>query len=126
MGGVQETLFDNPRFSFVSEQLRRVKDRFVQVTIAREDIAFVVSQRLLRKDDVQIARITEHLRRFAPIYPGLAERLPDFARLFPIHPAYIDMFDQLFIAEKRQALVTFRDAVQAMLDQPVPESAAGR
>lgn len=125
MGGVQETLFDNPRFSFVSDQLRRVKDRFVQLAIAREDIAFVVSQRLLRKDDAQIARITEHLRRFAPLYPGLAERLPDFARLFPIHPAYIDMFDQLFIAEKRQALVTFRDAVATMLDQEVPEGAPG-
>lgn len=125
MGGVQETLFDNPRFLFVSDQLRRVKDRFVQLTIVREDIAFVVSQRLLRKDDAQIARITEHLRRFAPLYPELAERLPDFARLFPIHPAYIDMFDQLFIAEKRQALVTFRDAVQAMLDRPLPEDEPG-
>jgi len=125
MSGVQETLFDNPRFSFVSDQLRRVKDRFVQLSIAREDIAFVVAQRLLRKDDAQIARISEHLRRFAPLYPGLAERLPDFARLFPIHPAYIDMFDRLFIAEKRQALVTFRDAVGAILDRPVPENEPG-
>ena len=125
MSGVQETLFDNPRFSFVSEPLRRVKDRFVQVSIAREDIAFVVAQRLLHKDDAQIARISEHLRRFAPLYPGLTERLADFARLFPIHPAYIDMFDRLFIAEKRQALVTFRDAVEAILDQPVPEHEPG-
>src|SRR5437870_3261670 len=37
--GVQETLFDSPRFAFVAEQLRRVRDRFEQVRIAREDIA---------------------------------------------------------------------------------------
>ena len=58
IAGVQETLFDNPRFSFVADQLRRVRDRFEQVRIAREDIAYVVSQRLLKKDDAQIAQVT--------------------------------------------------------------------
>ncbi len=76
----------------------------MQLTIQREDIAYVVAERLLRKDDEQLAWIANHLRRFAPLYPGLTERLNDFARLFPIHPAYIDIFDRLFIAEKRQAL----------------------
>jgi hypothetical protein len=86
IGGVQETLFDNPRFAFVAEQLRRVRDRFEQVRIAREDIAYVVAQRLLRKSDVQLAWITEHLRRFAPLYENMAERLPEFAQLFPSTP----------------------------------------
>ena len=99
VAGVQETLFDNPRFSFVSDQVRRVKDRFVQLTIQREDIAYVVAERLLRKDDEQLAWITDHLRRFAPLYPGLAERLGEFSRLFPIHPAYIDTFERVYIAE---------------------------
>ena len=49
ISGVQESLFDNPRFQFVAETLRRVKDRFEQVRIAREDVAYVVSQRLLKK-----------------------------------------------------------------------------
>src|SRR6266702_7795595 len=35
IAGVQEMLFDNPRFSFVAETIRRVKDRFEQVLIAR-------------------------------------------------------------------------------------------
>ncbi len=64
IAGVQETLFDNPRFAFVAEQLRRVRDRFEQVRIAREDIAYVVAERLLSKNDAQLARITEHLRLF--------------------------------------------------------------
>lgn len=68
IGGLQETLFDSPRFAFVAEQLRRVRDRFEQVSIAREDIAFVVAERLLRKTDEQLARITDHLRRFTPLY----------------------------------------------------------
>jgi Family of unknown function (DUF6079) len=71
IAGVQETLFDNPRFVFVAEQLRRVRDRFEQIRIAREDIAYVVAQRLLRKTGAQLAHINEHLRRFGG-YSALA------------------------------------------------------
>ncbi|MBK8211738.1 MAG: hypothetical protein IPK78_19085 [Rhodospirillales bacterium] len=45
VAGVQESLFDNPRFQFVADTLRRVKDRFEQVRIARDDVAFVVAGR---------------------------------------------------------------------------------
>lgn len=59
ISGVQESLFDNPRFQFVAETLRRVKDRFEQVRIAREDVVYVVSQRLLKKTPEQEGRIRE-------------------------------------------------------------------
>jgi Family of unknown function (DUF6079) len=49
IAGVQESLFDNPRFQFVADTLRRVKDRFEQVSIARDDVAFVVAERILKK-----------------------------------------------------------------------------
>lgn len=44
------------RDRFVADTLRRVKDRFEQVRIAREDVAFVVSQRILKKDAKQEAQ----------------------------------------------------------------------
>ncbi|MCL4834878.1 MAG: hypothetical protein KJZ86_20725 [Caldilineaceae bacterium] len=125
VAGVQETLFDNPRFSFVADQLRRVRDRFEQVHIAREDIAFVVAERLLKKTDEQLARITEHLRAFAPFYPPLAERLDEFAHLFPIHPGYIETFEKVYIAEKREVLRTFSQAIRQVLDAEVPSDQTG-
>jgi hypothetical protein len=125
LAGIQETLFDNPRFAFVAEQLRRVRDRFEQVRIAREDIAFVVSERLLRKTDAQKARVTEHLQRFAGLYPLLAERTAEFASLFPIHPAYIETFERVYIAEKREVLKTFSQAIRAVLDEEVPDDQPG-
>ncbi len=125
IGGLQETLFDNPRFAFVAEQLRRVRDRFEQVRIAREDIAYVVAERLLAKSDAQLAQITEHLRRFTSLYPMLAERLSEFARLFPIHPAYIDTFERVYIAEKREVLRTFSTAIRTVLDKDVPTEQTG-
>ncbi|MBP1468632.1 ATP-binding protein [Candidatus Chloroploca sp. M-50] len=125
LGGVQETLFDNPRFAFVAEQLRRVRDRFEQVRIAREDIAYVVAERLLGKSDEQLARITAHLRGFTGLYPLLAERLNEFARLFPIHPAYIDTFERVYVAEKREVLRTLSAAIRTVLDRPVPVEQPG-
>ena len=125
MGGLQETLFDSPRFAFVAEQLRRVRDRFEQLRIVREDVAYVVSHRLLAKRDEQLARITEYLRPFVPLYQDMAERLPEFAALFPVHPAYLETFEQVRVAEKREVLKTLSQAMRDILDAEVPTDHAG-
>lgn len=49
MTGVQETLFDNPAFNAVAQTVLKMKDRFEQLIIKREDISYVVSQRLLKR-----------------------------------------------------------------------------
>ncbi|MEI7673909.1 MAG: DUF6079 family protein, partial [Deltaproteobacteria bacterium] len=43
IAGIQEAIFDSPRFSFVSDSIRRVKDRFEQILIARNDVKYVVA-----------------------------------------------------------------------------------
>ena len=125
LSGVQESLFDNPRFQFVAETLRRVKDRFEQVRIAREDVAYVVSERLLKKDARQQALIREHLERFAPLYGSMNERMDEFVRLFPVHPAYLDTFERVYVAEKREVLKTLSAAIRGLIDQEVPEDEPG-
>jgi energy-coupling factor transporter ATP-binding protein EcfA2 len=113
VAGVQESLFDNPRFQFVSDTLRRVKDRFEQVRIARDDVAFVVAERLLKKDAKQQSLICEHLKQFAPLYGSMNERMEEFVRLFPVHPAYLDTFERVYIAEKREVLKTLSAAIRS-------------
>src|SRR2546428_240081 len=125
MAGVQESLFDNPRFQFVAETMRRVKDRFEQVRIAREDVAFVVAERLLKKDAKQKALIREHLQRFAKLYGSMNERLDDFVRLFPVHPAYLDTFERVYVAEKREVLKTLSGAMKRLVEQEVPKGEPG-
>jgi len=125
IAGIQETLFDNPRFQFVADSLRRVRDRFEQVRIARTDIVYVVSRRLLAKSPEQIARITTHLRHFTDLYPDLDNRLDEYAQLFPIHPSYIDTFERVYVAEKREVLQTFSKAMTAILNTTVPTEQTG-
>lgn len=125
VAGLQESLFDNPKFQFVAESLHRVKDRFEQVRIVRQDVAYVVSERLLTKTDEQRAKIREHLQKFTPLYSGMAERLEEFVRLFPVHPTYLEVFESISIAEKREVLRTLSAEMKRCLNDDVPKDQPG-
>ena len=112
IAGVQEAIFDSPIFNFVASSLLRVKDRFAQVLIAKNDIKFVVAKRLLQKTVEQKTRIREHLEGFSKFYNLLNERMDEFVELFPVHPDYIDTFEQITIVEKREVLKTLSLAMQ--------------
>ena len=125
MAGVQEAIFDSPRFGFVSESIRRVKDRFEQILIARNDVKFVVAERLLKKTPEQQAHIREYLMPFAKFYGGLNERMDEFVRLFPVHPDYIDTFERVTVVEKREVLKTLSIRMKDIMDEVVPQDQPG-
>ena len=125
VAGVQEAIFDSSRFQHVADSLRRVKDRFSQVLLARQDVSFVVAERLLKKSADQQNKIRDYLTPFAKFYGSMNERMDEYVRLFPVHPDYIGSFERLVFTEKRGALVTLRDQIQAILDDEVPEDRPG-
>ena len=125
MAGVQEAIFDSPRFSFVANSLRRVKDRFEQVLIARKDVKFVVAERLLKKTGEQQAKIREYLTPFGKFYGHMNERMDEFVRLFPVHPDYIDTFERVAAVEKREVLKTLSLAMKKLLNQDMPDDRPG-
>ncbi len=125
VAGVQEAIFDSPRFSFVADSIRRVKDRFEQIHIARKDVKFVVAERLLKKTGEQQVKIREHLTPFAKFYGRMNECMDEFVRLFPVHPDYIDTFELITAVEKREVLKTLSLAMKKLLDQNVPDDRPG-
>ena len=125
VAGVQEAIFDSPRFSFVADSIRRVKDRFEQVLIARRDVKFVVAQRLLRKTGEQQARVREYLAPFARFYGLMNERMDEYVDLFPVHPDYIDTFERVTAVEKREILRTLSLSMKRLLDQEPPADHPG-
>ena len=125
MAGVQEAIFDSPRFSFVADSIRRVKDRFEQVLIARKDVKFVVAERLLKKTGEQQTKIREYLTPFTKFYGHMNERMDEFVRLFPVHPDYIDTFERVTAVEKREVLKTLSQAMKKILDQNMPDDRPG-
>ena len=125
IAGVQEAIFDSPRFSFVADSIRRVKDRFEQILIARKDVKYVVSERLLKKTVDQQVKIRDHLTPFAKYYGHMNERMDEFVRLFPVHPDYIDTFERVTAVEKREVLKTLSLSMKKLLDQDVPDDETG-
>lgn len=125
VAGVQEAIFDSSRFQHVADSLRRVKDRFTQILLARQDVSFVVAERLLKKTADQQSKIQAYLTPFAKFYGSMNERMDEYVRLFPVHPDYIGTFERLVFTEKRGALVTLRDQIEAILDDEVPEDRPG-
>jgi Family of unknown function (DUF6079) len=125
VAGIQEAIFDSPRFSFVAESVRRVKDRFEQILIARSDVKFVVAERLLRKTPAQQAQIREYLLPFAKFYGNMNERMDEFVRLFPVHPDYIDTFERVTAVEKREVLKSLSIAMRKKLNDSLPTDEPG-
>jgi hypothetical protein len=125
IAGLQEAIFDNPRFAGVADAVRRVRDRFEQVRIAKEDVAFVVEHRLLSKDATQRANIAEHLLAFAPLYEGMAERIEEFVALFPVHPDYLRTFNEMRMIEKREVLRTVEQEVGRLRSTEMPVDQPG-
>ncbi len=125
MAGVQEAIFDSARFAFVSESVRRVKDRFEQALIARNDVKFVVAERLLRKTPQQLAKVREILTPYTRFYSDMNERIDEFARLFPVHPDYLETFERVYVVEKREALKTISSAMKEVVDTEIPGNQPG-
>ncbi|NQY81839.1 MAG: ATP-binding protein [Alphaproteobacteria bacterium] len=125
MAGVQEAIFDSPRFAFAADSIRRVKDRFEQILIARNDVAFVVAERLLKKTARQQAEIRNHLMPFAKYYDNFNERMDEFVRLFPVHPDYISTFERVTVVEKREILKTLSRSMESILGKNVSSDEPG-
>lgn len=125
IAGLQESLFESPRFQFVADRLQRVKDRFEQVRIVRGDVKHVVQERLLKKTADQQVKVREHLDDFAEAFGGMTGRMEEFVKLFPVHPDYIDAFEELTLKEKRGILKTLTREMNDRIDDEVPDDDPG-
>ena len=123
--GMQEKIFDNPRFSFVADTLKHVSDRFTQLIITKEATSYVVSERILKKTPEQKAMIRKHLEQFCGLYTGMSSRLEEFVDLFPIHPSYIDVFNKIYLIENRHILKNISVTIKGIFNTDVPQNAPG-
>lgn len=121
--GVQEKVFDNPSFSFVSNALSRIKDRYREITIQKNDTQYVVSQRILQKTTEQKAKIRKHLQKFCSLYSNMSERIEEYVELFPIHPSFVEVFNKLLFRENRHILADITELIRRNLDETVDDSA---
>ena len=123
--GLQESLFDNPAWAHQADVIKRVRDRYEQVRIMREDVETVVSKRLLQKNPDQKKMIRNHLEKFINLYGNLKDRMNEFVDLFPVHPDYLKTFENIHIAERREVLKSISRSMKELIDNVVPQDHPG-
>lgn len=126
MFGVQEMIYQSPEFQFAAEMLQKVNDRYKDIIITREDVAFIVKNRLLKKDEHQKQKISTHLDPFLKFFTDMHGRKQDYVELFPIHPSYFENFERIKIGRsQREILKTLSHQFDKMLDMEVPKNNPG-
>lgn len=124
--GVQEMIYHSPEFQFAGEMLKKVNDRYKDIKIEKEDVAFIVKNRLLRKNEHQKQKIKEHLDPFLNLFTDMHGRTQDYVELFPVHPSYFENFEKIKIGQgHRQILKTLSGQFNEILEQEIPKDNPG-
>ncbi|PSR33881.1 MAG: hypothetical protein C7B46_07770 [Sulfobacillus benefaciens] len=121
MAGTQEVLFGNAQFQFVADSMQRVASRFQEVHIVNDDVAFVVSHRILNKTMDQKSWIRSYLEPFSPLFESMALRLDQYVDLFPVNPDFFRTFEKINLGEKREILKTITEEMQDILNREIPK-----
>lgn len=124
--GVQEMIYHSSEFQFAADMLQKVNDRYKDIMITKEDVAFIVKNRLLRKDEHQKQRIKDHLDPFLSFFTDMHARTQDYVELFPVHPTYFENFERIRIGKsQREILKTLSNQFLEILEQDVPTDNPG-
>lgn len=124
--GVQEMVYHAPEFQFAAAMLQKVKDRYRDIQITKDDVSFVVKMRLLRKSEHQKQKIRTHLNQFLPLFSNMHARTEEYVELYPVHPSYFENFQLIRIGKsQREILKTLSTQFQEIIDNEVPENNPG-
>lgn len=124
--GVQELIYKSPEFQFAANMLNQVEMRYEDFTIQKEDILYIVQERLLSKDEHQKQLIRNHLSKFTKYFTELNSNFDQFVDLYPVNPSYIDNFQRIRIAKsQREILKTLSARFKNLLEIDVPENEPG-
>ncbi|HNQ62008.1 MAG TPA: DUF6079 family protein [Bacteroidia bacterium] len=126
MFGVQELLYRSPAFQFQAEMLSHVEDRYDDLIITKEDVSFVVKERLLQKTIHQKSIIRDHLLKFSHLFEGINTNLNEFIDQFPVHPSYIRHFEMIKHGKsQREILKVLSAKFLKIIDTDVPNDNPG-
>lgn len=119
-GTMQEHVFTDPKYVDQAESVARINQRYVTITITKDDVSQVLINRVLRKDADQKLQLEAILADYRKYFPNFAAQADKYIDLFPIHPYVIDVFEGLPYFENRGIITFSADNVKRVLDQPAP------
>lgn len=121
IGAMQEHVFTNAKYVEQAESIARINQRFVTVTITKDDVSKVLTNRVLGKDADQKMRLSDLLKDHRKYFPNFAAQAEKYIDLFPIHPYVIEVFEQLPYFENRGIIGFAVQNVRRILSEPAPQ-----
>lgn len=119
--GVQEMIYHSPDFQFAAEMLQKVNDRYKDITITKNDVAFIVKNRILQKNEHQKQEIRKHLNPYLKYFKDMNNRIEDYIDLFPVHPTYFENFEKIRIGKsQREVLKTLSSQFLQISNDELP------
>ena len=122
MAGLQQSLFNNPRFNHMAQSVNRVKQRFHDVVINDRNVFELVEQYLFRKDGKQRDDIRHILQKQFSLYEKVAPDIERFIAAFPAHPNFIDEFQRVYVVERREILTVLTKEARKLMTKDVDEN----
>ena len=120
IGAMQEHVFTNAKYVDQAESIARINQRFVTVTITKDDVSQVLTSRVLYKDADQKMKLDGLLVDYRKYFPNFAAQSDRYINLFPIHPYVIEVFEQLPYFENRGIIGFAVQNVKRILDENAP------
>jgi hypothetical protein len=120
IGAMQEHVFTNPKYLDQAANIARIDERFTDITITKEDIARVLSERVVAKTANQRMELETLLQGHQQYFTNLTAEMETYLDLFPIHPYVIQVFEDLPYFEQRGIINFASDNVKAILDEEAP------
>ncbi len=120
MGSMQENVLTDVKFTDDRDSFGRVSERFQIISISKEDIKKVISNRILNKDITQREQLRNLLSKYGEKIPQVQHKMDQFIELYPIHPYLIQIFNRLPYFERRGVIQFTMDKVKDILDEEFP------
>jgi len=103
IGSMQEDIFSSSRFKEAGQEIGRVRERFQNIIILKEDVEKVIAERVVSKTKQQKYEIEDRLKKYNYLekIEDVNSDIDNYINLFPLTPPLIEMFSTLPFFEKR-------------------------
>lgn len=120
VGSMQEDIFSSSMFKEAASEIYRVRERFQNIIIVKEDVEKVISERIVSKTSEQKHHLEEKFKPFLRKIEDVGNNLNSYIDLFPLTPTLIEMFNSLPFFEKRGVIQFAVSEIKKSLDKPFP------
>lgn len=120
IGAMQEHVFTNPKYVEQAANIARIYERYTDITITKDDVARVLTQRVVAKTANQRTELETLLEGHQRYFTNLTAEMETYLDLFPIHPYVISVFEALPYFEQRGIINFASDNVKAILAEEAP------